>query len=594
MSGKSRLALGLPFMVFSSLFLRSQNLPIPDDRRVPWGSLIQPDTTWASFPTLNVLDFGIDNTGAQDVAPAVNNLIQSSAPAILFFPEGDYLLRSPIFLKSGIILRGEGNRRTRLHCDLTVPSSCIISQGAWIISDTSSLRLAPQFQDSFLVVQQSGLWNTGHWIKLTFEDSSLVHDDWAQHTVGQIFRIKKVENDTLFTESPVRLTIPLSLRPFITKILPIEKTGINCLKIIRHDNTLPEQASNILFQKTVNAHITGVESEKCNFSHISLEECSDVVIAGNYFHEGFQYGGGGRAYGVVLQHTTQECLVENNIFQKLRHGILFQTGSNANVIAFNFFTEPFWDEPGLPSDAAGEIVFHGNYPFLNLVEQNILNNLYFDNSHGGNGPYNTIYRNQLNKYGLFFSSTNSPSQNLMGNHITNTQLPYSLVNYTILGGDHFIFGNNNKGTVDPAGTEQVPLISLGYEDHQHIPKEYWLKIGYPNTDPAVSNMAKDLFHFSDAVTLPCGGAVAVEPSYPGGPPSGLLFYPNPVKDVAFLFIAKDPSKIFLKEIFLYDIFGKILNTWKVTATSLRINFSEIPPGIYFLKVGMHTLRIVKI
>ncbi|MCX7769428.1 MAG: glycoside hydrolase family 55 protein, partial [Flavobacteriales bacterium] len=333
MNGSSHPMLSVAFWVFSSFFLHSQSIPIPDNRQVPWASLIRPDTACTSFLTFNVLDFGIDNTGAQDVAPAVNDLIQSAAQAVIFFPEGDYLLQSPIYLKSGIILRGEGNQRTRLHCNLTVPSSCIISQGSGIATDTSSLRVAPEFQDSFLVVHHGGFWHSGQWIKLSFEDSSLVHDGWARHSVGQLFRIEKVKNDTLFIESPLRLTIPLDFKPFITRIQPVEKTGIECLKIIRHDNTLPEHTSNILFQKTVNAHITGVESFRCNFSHVALEECSDLVIAQNYFHEGFQYGGGGRAYGVVLQHTTQECLVENNIFQKLRHGILFQTGSNANVIA---------------------------------------------------------------------------------------------------------------------------------------------------------------------------------------------------------------------------------------------------------------------
>ncbi|MBK6996924.1 MAG: hypothetical protein IPH31_19135 [Lewinellaceae bacterium] len=38
--------------------------------------------------------------------------------------------------------------------------------------------------------------------------------------------------------------------------------------------------------------------------------------------------------------------------------MLLQSGSNGNVLGYNFSTDPYWEE--FPNDAAGDIVLHGN------------------------------------------------------------------------------------------------------------------------------------------------------------------------------------------------------------------------------------------
>ena len=66
--------------------------------------------------------------------------------------------------------------------------------------------------------------------------------------------------------------------------------------------------------------------------------------------------------------------------------------------------DPFWTGTVLPSDAAGDLVLHGNYPYANLFEGNILQNLVVDDSHGLNGPYNTFFRNRADNYGIVMSN----------------------------------------------------------------------------------------------------------------------------------------------------------------------------------------------
>lgn len=90
----------------------------------------------------------------------------------------------------------------------------------------------------------------------------------------------------------------------------------------------------------------------------------------------------------MIQFTSNECLVQNNVFDYLRHAMILQAGANANVFAYNYSFNPFWTST--PSNSAGDMVLHGNYPYLNLFEQNQGENIIIDNSHGPNGPFNTF------------------------------------------------------------------------------------------------------------------------------------------------------------------------------------------------------------
>ena len=168
---------------------------------------------------------------------------------------------------------------------------------------------------------------------------------------GQVVRIKSILSHKLILDSPLRLDFHMTRSPYIVKIHPVKNVGIQCLKIHRMDNTAPEQSSNINFSYAVNCWVRDIESENCTFSHIQANHSSNLAISGSYFHHAFGYGGGGRAYGVMLQATTNECLVENNIFEHLRHSMIVQSGANANVFSFNYSLDPYWDST--PNDAAG-------------------------------------------------------------------------------------------------------------------------------------------------------------------------------------------------------------------------------------------------
>jgi hypothetical protein len=230
------------------------------------------------------------------------------------------------------------------------------------------------------------------------------------------------------------------------------------MSIERTDSTVG-QTANIRVAYARDVVIDGVRSRNTNFGHIVIEASARVTVTRCDIAESFGYGGGGRGYGVVCQFTASDCRIEDNIFSDLRHSMLMQAGANGNVFAYNSSVNARWTE--FPNDAAGDVVFHGNWVFGNLVEGNDVCHIVVDNSHGANGWFNTILRNRSREYGLYMgASPYADSTTIMGNEITNTGLIKGLF---ITGGAGLInIGNIVKGKLTPPQLSIVPPASFLY------------------------------------------------------------------------------------------------------------------------------------
>jgi hypothetical protein len=425
-----------------------------------------------------------------------------------------------------VVLRGAGAPSTILKIDHGGSGHGIVAEGSIEINDTCGIFPA-QKNNTALRVFNPSVFAPGDWIRIIQQDSDLVYSSWGLNSVGQIIKVVSIQGDSLYLDSPLRLEYPSSRHPFIRKMNPISNVGIECLTIQRMDDTAPEQSSNIHFKNAVNCWVNGIESVNTTFAHIEASACSNLSITNSFMHDSFNYGGGGRGYGVMLHFTSNECLIYNNIFKHLRHSMILQAGANGNAFAYNHSIEPYWTGSGfLPSDAAGDMVLHGNYPYANLFEQNDGQNMVIDNSHGSNGPYNTFFRNRGSLFGLFFSDATSPNQNLVGNEITNSSFPYSSFNYNIQGMGHFIFGNNNKGTILPIGTDNLLDTSYCFQSRpSEIPPSFWSSIGMPNALGSGSIPATYNFNQGDYFSTACGGTTSLgiqEENH-----TNLSLFPNP-------------------------------------------------------------------
>lgn len=207
---------------------------------------------------------------------------------------------------------------------------------------------------------------------------------------GQWGRIKDMANMN-YRDSTNTL---YSLR--IRKITPIRNIGIENLKLMRTPNTkATTYVHNIRFDFAINCWVHGVESYKPSRSHLSVTRSSHLEISGCYFHEAMDYCGGGWGYGVCLENSTTNCLVENTIFRHLRHSLVAASGSNCNVWTFNYSREQLFTYEGDPTDdpTNRDLDLHAKYPFGHLFEHNIVERMASDDAHGDNGPYNAFLRN---------------------------------------------------------------------------------------------------------------------------------------------------------------------------------------------------------
>ena len=146
------------------------------------------------------------------------------------------------------------------------------------------------------------------------------------------------------------------------------------------------QLSNLKMQPTAGFEESKVK--KAANQHVLIDKSSNIEVSGCYFHESFDYDSPS-GYGVVMYNGTGECLIENNIFKTLRHSIMLQYAANGNVVSHNYLTDSRDDDGAGNSD----LVFHGNYPFRNLIEGNSCEHLHFDTKGCDNGPKNVVFRN---------------------------------------------------------------------------------------------------------------------------------------------------------------------------------------------------------
>ncbi len=487
------LFLCIPLSLLSSS-LCTQTLP--SSRATTWTKAGAEECMQSIFE-INMLDMGADKTGSTSSNSAFDEAIAQldGGAGVLYFPPGIYFFDETLVLKDSLVIKGAGSDQTVLNFDLGGSGDLISCIGSWS-GEPDSLVESAFVGDSIVVVDDGSLWQVGDLARLHKNDADLVNDSWALFSVAQIVLVREIVNDTLFLDQQLRTDFPIDRFPALRKILPIHSVGVECLKINRLDET-STQSKNIYFRRSTECWVRGVESNNCNFGHVVIDQSSHVTVSGSYFHHGFNYGGGGKAYGVVLHGSASLCKVENNVFEHLRHSILLQSGANGNVISFNFSTDPFWSL--FPSNSAGDLVCHGNYPFFNLFEHNIVQNIVIDNSHDANGPYNTFFRNRAELYGIIMSANNSPNQNFLGNEITGSGL--GLGNYTLMGAGHFEYGNNDNGTIIPSGTGDLTDDTYFYFETPHFTDQMLPVIGTPNDLNENSIPARDRFLDGGTVTM---------------------------------------------------------------------------------------------
>lgn len=587
------LIIRFPFYVLAVFVLilsvsdcRSQVLSL--NRKVNWelAGLREsiPDFTNVS----DITSFGGSGDGITWNDVPIQNAISSLAghSGVIYFPPGNYLFTSSIVLPDSVIIRGHSPDSTFLKFDLAgAGQDLFLVQGSMAGSATSLSQSGVRDSNKLVLNSGSGIV-AGDRVRISMKDTALLASSWAYGSVGQIARIQSVAGDTFLLDSPLRMNFNISDSAKIIKMNPGHHVGFECFSIERADATAL-QTSNFSFNYAFCCWIKGVKSFNTNFAHVSVSASSNILISGNYFHHAFSYGGGGEGYGTVLQYSSGECLVENNIFNNLRHSMLLQAGSNGNVFGYNYSVNPFWAQPPFPANSSGDMVLHGNYPYANLFEGNIGQNIVIDNSHGINGPFNTFFRNRAELYGIIMNTgPATDSMNFIGNEIPNTG-PF-MGNYSLAGNGHFEFGNNVHGSIIPSGTSALADSSL----YRHTAPDYfnggtaWPGIGTPypylaGSIPAFGNFADSIF--TACTIIPGSGTSELLSN------TGNIIYPNPSSGKFRIseFVGENETSIAK----IYDTKGAIAMEIALGGGE-EFNLQTLSSGIYFLKIKDRFYKLI--
>ncbi len=474
---------------------------IPAGRIFPeaWQNAGYPGEIPAPSAIINVRDHGAVGDGLTDDSPAVATaLAQLSGQAgVIYFPAGQYLLRSQLRPHSGVVLRGERATTTTLRLEL-------IAHGIWI-SAGQSAAFQPvvsgyTIHSNTIDVTDGGEFTAGDYAEIREEnDSAWNASTWAPKVVGQILRITAVTGNSLTLERPLRITYEAAKNPEIRKITPITEVGIENLKVERLLTGTEAQRNNkftIGFNYAARCWVRGVDCHDGFGGHIGMQYSTQIDVTGCYIHEAHEYDGGGSGYGTRLEFKTGECLIENNIFRHLRHSMLVQAGVNGNVFGYNYSIEP--ERTEFINDLSSDITLHGNYVYANLYEGNIVQHIWIDNSHGANGPLNTFFRNRAENYGFSMTDPLAHMQNVVGNEtFTGGFLGTIAVGdgYNLQGSGHFEYANNTEADgMEPNGTDDLA-------DFSH----------YLNNDPTVAPPTPTFWNI--ASTIPTiGPPHALNPS----------------------------------------------------------------------------------
>ncbi len=492
-----RIWFSLFFFYFLSFATRAQ-APFDPNNIVDWTQAGLDANIPIPVIILNVLEASdVVGDGIHDDGPGIQNLIsQATSGTELYFPPASYLIKNSLVLKSGVSLRGECPSESKLLFDLSSSQDpngdCIQILTFQYGTPVDIIGSYPRNVNSIQVSNSAG-FTVGSYAELYLENDPDVmytqsnwNQSWAQQAVGQMVKVTQIAGNTLYFDPALNIPLDENWQPSVRPTGLVENIKISDLYMER---LIAGDGHTIEIKNAANCLIENVESKLTFRSHVNVTQALNIEIRSSYFHESHDYGGGGHAYGVELAKHTTNCLVENNIFETLRHSMMVHVGANGNVFGYNYSRDPTWEF----SSTAPDISIHGHYPSMNLFEANIVQRVAIADFWGPSGPGNTYFRNRV-ETGNIDVLDFSHDQNIVGNELTagsNQITIQSGINNT------FLHGNNVNGVITWDNT-------IG---NQNLPASLYLNVASPSLGPEFilnsgSIPAKDRYDMNEFIS--CG------------------------------------------------------------------------------------------
>lgn len=385
---------------------------IPDDRLIDWSEAGVPGGIPARETVFAIIDSASFGNGLADATPAIQSAIDACpAGQVVYIPAGNYRLNSRLLITKGIVLRGAGPSKTILktYADwhgiqvgdfpsppvgidilnnprkgddkIVLSNKSILQAGDFIVIDQINdgievINVDDQSRDNNTrCLSQMTRVTAVHGARITVHPA--LYHDYDRRFSPQVYRIKSGSNMTVYA-------------------------GIEDLGIERVSPTGTEGFSNIKFVAAAYSWVKNVESTLAQFRHIDLDRSFRNTIRDNYFNDGMHHNIGGFAYGVVCGNRATDNLIENNIFDHLRHSMVIKEGAAGNVFGYNYSLASYQGENWLAADMNA----HGAHSHMNLFEGNKGAKIYADFTHGSSS-YNMFLRNHSQRVSSALNNTNA-------------------------------------------------------------------------------------------------------------------------------------------------------------------------------------------
>jgi hypothetical protein len=424
--------------------------------------------------TVNVMDYGAVGDGIADDRDAFLAAIAAlgGQPGVVHIPSGSFFISDNLSMPSGLILQGSGADSTRILVDIGGAERDVLVASSFDIESDLNVLEAPLEGQRLLKVDHAGSIEAGDWLEIVQDNGSWDSNPagWAAESVGHIAQVSTVLGDSVMLADPFLIDMDLALNVRARVFTPKQNIGLECFSIERLDDA--PGGSNIFFGMSVNCWVRNVHSIKSAGAHIFTTRSAHLEFSHNFCEDAWKFDGvATRGYGVCLTRHSTAILVQDHIFRRLRHAMMVKQGANGNVFAYNYSREGRRSE--FISDYTGDISLHGHYPYANLFEGNIVDNIFTDDYWGPSGPKNTFYRNRAKGYGIVMSSPGSNDHAFVGNEVTSNAFLKGL--YILTGSNHYENANWDGSSLIPGSS--VPLIdeSLFYSSAP----SFWTSLDWP-------------------------------------------------------------------------------------------------------------------
>jgi hypothetical protein len=304
----------------------------------------------------------------------------------------------------GIVLRGAGPALTTLK---TYADWHGIQMGNWPSSPVATnVSGSPAKGATTLTVSSvsSPSLSVGDYIAIDQinDGVEVVNDDTAfgagecrsgagTRCLGQIVQITAINGTTLTINPSLHHAYAAAQTPQVWEVTSMTSlAGLEDLTLTR--SNFPDGGyNNVKLIACARCWVKNITSNTPDFWHVELDRVIWSTVRDSAFIAS-QNNGSGHGYGVVSNLFATDNLIENNVFENLRHGMIVQNGATGNVYGYNYSFDCWQGENWLATDMNS----HGAHTAFNLWEGNIGCKVYGDNAHGSSS-YNTVFRTHVTR-----------------------------------------------------------------------------------------------------------------------------------------------------------------------------------------------------